>query len=104
MMQHTVIAMQNICIAPDVQENIVINAMIVRTPDANIIKSKEHTYVLNSGGDVINNQLVDSRVVNNCNEYVKVVIAASRGRKTSKTVIRKENILTIAKELKQLMQ
>ena len=55
--------------------------------------------MLNSGGDVINNQLVDSRVVNNCNEYVKVVIAASRGKKTSKTVIRKENILTTAKKL-----
>ena len=55
MMQHTMIAMQNICIAPDVQENIVVNAMIVRTLDANIIESKEHTYVLNLGEDVINN-------------------------------------------------
>ena len=55
MMQHTVIAMQNICIASDVQENIVVNAMIVRTLDANIIKSNGHTYVLNSEGDVINN-------------------------------------------------
>ena len=86
MMQHTVIAMQNICIAPNVQENIVVNAMIVKTPDANIIESKGHTYVLNLGGDIINNQLVDSRVVNNCNEYVKVVIAAPRGRKISTLV------------------
>ena len=47
--------MQNICIASDVQENIVVNAMIVKTPDVNIIESKEHIYVLNSGGDVVNN-------------------------------------------------
>ena len=55
MMQHTVIAMQNICIAPNVQENIVVNTIIVRTPDANIIESKKHTYVLNLGEDIINN-------------------------------------------------
>ena len=55
MIQHTAIAMQNICIAPNVQENIVVNAMIVRTPDANIIESKRHTYVLNLGEDIINN-------------------------------------------------